>query len=391
MKWASAHLFEITTIISGTTPKSSNPDYWGGTNVWVTPTDLGNLDKWIIESSARRITDIGVRSCNLSRIAAGAVVMSSRAPIGHLAIAGCDIYTNQGCKSFVCTDAIDPEFLFLTLRYRMAEIQTLGSGATFVEVSKSTLEAFEISFPEIGQQRRIANRLKAQLAEVEKARQAVDIQLRELKLALNQIIEEQIMDAIAKGEKPIRLGEIASITAKIVNPTITEYSDLPHISAENIESMTGRLVNVKTAKEDGMTSGKYLFDEGDVLYSKLRPYLRKVSKSPFKGLCSADMYPIKVERNRLDADFLKLFLTSNLFTGYANEKSARSRMPKLNREQLFEFEFCLPSIEHQKECVKKVNEAAEWVAQATESTKVMFSDINLLPQKILARAFGGSS
>jgi restriction endonuclease S subunit len=205
MKWVNAPLGEVTTIISGTTPQSTNPDYWNGDNVWVTPTDLGNLDKWVIESSDRQITDIGVRSCNLSRIPAGAVVMSSRAPIGYLAIAGCDMYTNQGCKSFICSDAIDPEFLFLILRYRMSEIQALGSGATFVEVSKSTLEAFEISFPEIGQQRRIAARLKSQLAEVEKARQAVAEQLNET----SKLADAIIFDSLNKKHvEKHRLGDV---------------------------------------------------------------------------------------------------------------------------------------------------------------------------------------
>lgn len=247
----------------------------------------------------------------------------------------------------------------------------------------------ELLVPEISKekQRQIAARLKAQLAEVDKARQAAEAQLRELNFALNQIIEEQIKGVIAKGETPVRLGDVSFISAKIVNPTLPEFCDLPHVSAENIESMTGRLINIKSAREDGMTSGKYLFDDGDILYSKLRPYLRKVAKSTFNGLCSADMYPIKVEEERLDIDFLQLMLTSNLFTDYANEKSARSRMPKLNREQLFEFEFSLPSIGHQQECVRKISEAVECVSQATSSAKTMLNDINLLPQKILAQVF----
>lgn len=106
--------------------------------------------------------------------------MSSRAPIGHLAIAGCDLYTNQGCKSFICSSQIDPEFLFLLLRQKMPAIQALGSGATFAEVSKSTLEAFEIAFPGITEQRRIAARLKVQLAAVEEAHKAAKAQIDEI-------------------------------------------------------------------------------------------------------------------------------------------------------------------------------------------------------------------
>ena len=94
-------------MLSGTTPNSSNPAFWDGDSVWVTPTDLGKLNGHVVATSRRMITDLGRASCNLPRVPAGAVVMSSRAPIGHLAIAGYELHTNQGCKSFVCGGALD--------------------------------------------------------------------------------------------------------------------------------------------------------------------------------------------------------------------------------------------------------------------------------------------
>src|SRR5690606_34292514 len=141
--WTTASLGDVTQILSGTTPDSGNAAFWGGAHVWVTPTDLGKLKTMTIADSVRRISDEALRGGALPLIPKRSVVMSSRAPIGHLAIAGCDLYTNQGCKSFVSGEDLDPEFLFCNLYYRMREIQALGSGATFVEVSKSALESFQ--------------------------------------------------------------------------------------------------------------------------------------------------------------------------------------------------------------------------------------------------------
>jgi len=180
MTWNTAPLGEITTVRSGTTPDSSNPIFWCGNHVWITPTDLGKLSSVWIEDSERHITDAGINSCNLAPIPKNGVVMSSRTPIGHLGIAACSLFTNQGCKSFICSEHLDCEFLYFTLRFRMPDIQALGSGATFTEVSKSTLESFRISFPNLLEQRRIAARLKIQLAEVETARRAAECQLSEL-------------------------------------------------------------------------------------------------------------------------------------------------------------------------------------------------------------------
>lgn len=191
MKWVTSKLGEIVTVVSGTTPKSDNPSFWNGHHVWVTPTDLGKNNTDIINTSERMITDAGVNSCNLTLIPQGSVVMSSRAPIGHLAIAGCDLYTNQGCKSFVCSEAIDNEFLFFMLKSLVPKLQESGSGSTFLEVSKTILENFEICHPVgIKEQHQIATRLKAQLAEVDKARQAAEVQLREINALQARILAQ---------------------------------------------------------------------------------------------------------------------------------------------------------------------------------------------------------
>lgn len=88
-------------------------------------------------------------------------------------------------------------------------------------------------------------------------------------------------DSFPADWRMVKLGEVCDVVSGQVNPTLPEYRDLPHVNGKNIESGTGRLRHVNTAAEDGMTSGKYLFSDGDVLYSKLRPYLRKVALVDF--------------------------------------------------------------------------------------------------------------
>lgn len=173
----------------------------------------------------------------------------------------------------------------------------------------------------------------------------------------------------------------------MVNPSSPKYCDLLHVSAENIESVTGKLINLKSAKDDGMTSNKYLFTEGDILYSKLRPYLRKIALSDFSGLCSADMYPIKCNPNLINNRFLKLLLTSNVFTEYANEMSARSRMPKLNRDQLFNWKFSLPSIEVQNSLTDKIENAMKICEGGLKASDFVSASIKILPNKLLQEAF----
>lgn len=119
-----------------------------------------------------------------------------------------------------------------------------------------------------------------------------------------------------------------------------------------------------TAEEEGLKSGKFLFDERMVLYSKIRPYLRKVARPDFSGLCSADVYPLRPASGRLDRDFLSHLLMTPEFTDYAVLGSARAGMPKVNREHLFAFEFLLPPLAEQQRIVAILDEAFEDIATA---------------------------
>jgi type I restriction enzyme S subunit len=218
------------------------------------------------------------------------------------------------------------------------------------------LEQMLVPAISIQEQREIVARLNAQLAEAEAIQQAARRRLNEVGNLINAVIRRS---ADHSGAETVVLGDVVRIDARIVDPTDPALSILPHVSAENIRPVTGELHNVRSAAEDGMESGKYLFDIGDVLYSKLRPYLRKVAVVTFAGLCSADMYPLKFDKDRVDADYLRALLVSDAFTLYAGEMSARSRMPKLNREQLFAFEFKLPSIDEQRHIATHTNTQLE--------------------------------
>jgi type I restriction enzyme, S subunit len=112
------------------------------------------------------------------------------------------------------------------------------------------------------------------------------------------------------------LEDVVAVASGQVDPTEPPYSDMPHVGGDNIESDTGRLVNVRTARELGLTSGKYLFDEMDVLYSKIRPALNKVVAPDFKGICSADIYPFRPLNGKLCREYLVYLLRSQDFLSY---------------------------------------------------------------------------
>jgi type I restriction enzyme S subunit len=149
-----------------------------------------------------------------------------------------------------------------------------------------------------------------------------------------------------------------------VDPRDDRYLDTPHVGGANIESKTGQLIELKTAREEGLISPKFAFDETAVLYSKIRPYLMKVARPDFRGLCSADIYPLSVKTGLISRDYLFHLLLSPEFTDYATAGSARAGMPKVNREHLFAFRVCLPPPPEQLRIVGILDEAFDGIATA---------------------------
>lgn len=148
-------LGSVCTVISGSTPKSDVAEYWDGDVKWITPAELTE-DSYIITDSVRHITSQAVQDTSLKPFPEGTVILSSRAPIGKTAIAGCEMYCNQGFKNLICSPQIDPKYLYCFLSGKTEFLNSLGRGATFKEISKSIVENIEIPLPELSVQKRIS-------------------------------------------------------------------------------------------------------------------------------------------------------------------------------------------------------------------------------------------
>ena len=139
-------LGEVCEIVTGSTPKSTNPDYWNGEYKWITPAEISD-DDFIIVDTQRKISKLGIEKTGLKSFPMGTVLLSSRAPIGKVAIAGCEMYCNQGFKNFICSNEINNEYLYYFLKSRKNFLNNIGRGATFKEISKSIISNIEIILP----------------------------------------------------------------------------------------------------------------------------------------------------------------------------------------------------------------------------------------------------
>lgn len=160
--WKECTLSEIGKIVGGATPSTKKEENYGGDIPWITPKDLSNFSGRYISRGERNITEKGLKSCSTQIMPKNSILFSSRAPIGYVAIADNDLCTNQGFKSVVPNDNINPLFVYYLLKFNKDKIEGLGSGTTFKEVSGTTMKNVIVKVPEtIEEQRRISSILDA--------------------------------------------------------------------------------------------------------------------------------------------------------------------------------------------------------------------------------------
>ena len=162
-KWKTCTIADLGTVVGGATPSTKKPEnYDGGTIAWITPKDLAGFSGRFISHGERNITEIGLNSCSAKMMPRHSVLFSSRAPIGYVAIAKNEVCTNQGFKSVVPNEDTDYMFLYYLLMNNRHNIEHMGSGTTFKEVSGKTMRSIEVRVPESrDEQIRISSMLSA--------------------------------------------------------------------------------------------------------------------------------------------------------------------------------------------------------------------------------------
>jgi type I restriction enzyme S subunit len=259
-------------------------------------------------------------------------------------MAGRSLAFNQDLKSIrVREPSVIPRYVFRFLQASSADVLRHGTkaGVTVQSIFSGYLETLPLPIPPLAEQERIV-RLLDEADALRRLRAQADQRTAQLIPAL---FHEMFGDPAANpmGWPQEKLGCLVSIEATLVDPRDERFADLPHIGPDRVERGTGKLLGCQSARQDQQISAKFLFDDRDVLYSKIRPNLRKAALAAGLGLCSADMYPIR-PGPRMKRAFLWAFLLSHYFTDRAIELSARANMPKLNRTQLASITAPVPPI-----------------------------------------------
>ena len=265
------------------------------------------------------------------------------------------------------TLSVDYLFYLFSSSGLLSEISLIADSVAQPNLNLGNLRALRVSLPPKDEQTQIATFLDRETAKIDE----LVAEQRRLMELLKEKRQAVISHAVTKGlnpDAPMKpsgiewLGEVPGywvvkrfqrcvyVAEGQVDPEDTKYSSLALIAPNHIESGTGRLLGLESASDQGAESGKYLCKAGDVVYSKIRPALRKVCIAPEDCLCSADMYPLRAHSG-LTNPFLLWSTLSEQFSALAVLESQRVAMPKINRESLKEVMLAVPPIGEQQSIV----------------------------------------
>ena len=294
-------------------------------------------------------------------------------------------------------DLIDDEYLYkyyFTQFYQDFCVKASKGRSAQAGFNRDDMNNIPFPLPPLAEQRRIVEQIESLFTKLdeakEKAQEVIDgYEARNAAVynaAFSGRLTAQWRKDNYKGNKweTKRFDEVANIKSNLVDPSA--YLEYPHIAPDNIEKRTGILLDYHTIAEDGVKSGKHRFYAGQILYSKIRPYLSKVVMVDFDGLCSADMYPIEAKEN---TKYLLYYMLSDMFLEQASSAGSRSVLPKINQKELSAIKVRITSAEEQEEVVRILDYILPMMQQVRDKAIQVVDNIDIMKKSILAKAFRG--
>ena len=382
--WKYERLGNVATIIGGSTPKTTDPSNWGGNNYWVTPAELDGSK--YCNKTKRQITDKAAKGMQLLPI--GTVLLSSRAPIGKVSITTVPMYCNQGFKNIVCHKELYNEYVYWYIRYSVPELEKLGVGATFKEISKSRLSSFPIKYPSLSEQERIVAFLDAEFEKIDQLKANAAAQLQAAKDLFQAALKEMLTPK--EGWKKKTLGEIGSFF-RGGNFTKADFVDtgIPCVHYGQIHMHFG------VATDKPLTYLPINFPK--IKYAKTGDLLIAITSEDDEGSCKCTAWLSKedvaigghmaVFRHNLDPVFISYFFMSPSFQREKLEYTHGFKVVEIKPSDIAKIHISYPCIAEQKDIVCKLDDIQAKLGKLRANYNQTLTLCNDLKQALLKSIF----
>jgi type I restriction enzyme S subunit len=384
--WKWKILGEIGDIFSGSTPSTSDSENFEGNIPWITPADLSNYSSMYIERGKRDISEKGLNNSSATLLPKGAILFSSRAPVGYVAIAAKPLATNQGFKNLVlkCDDIL-PEYVYYYLRANTKLVEKYASGTTFLEVSASRFAQIPISIPPLDTQRKIVAILEKAEA-TQRLRAEADALTRSLsESAFINLFGNPLENPF--GWKVKRLEDVSEIVSGVTKGR--KFKDqvtiwVPYLRVANVQDGYLDLAEIKEIEVLESDVDKYALNPGDVLLTEGGDRDKLGRGAVWNGeapLClhQNHIFRVRVNPELLIPEYLSM-LTGSTYGKMYFLKSAKQTtgIASINSTQLKNFPTYLPPLELQyefSEFVKRVEELKRKQSGSKQRITMLFESL----------------
>lgn len=224
--WQVSRLKNFCIIKNGSTPKSDNELFWNGNIIWITPQDIGKKESIYLSNSLRKITEEGYRSCGTSLIPKNSIILTTRAPIGNIAISSVELCMNQGCKALIIKNR-EFKYIYYLLLSSSNILQSLGTGTTFLELSTNNLALFNIPLFSAKEEKKIANFLDEKSKIFDEAISKKEQLISKLELAKQSLISEVVTGKLKIVEQNSKLQTIKREENELKSSGVEWLGDIP--------------------------------------------------------------------------------------------------------------------------------------------------------------------
>lgn len=326
---------EITQIVLGGTPNSKEPSYWDGDIRWITPAEMTDQSYYIFDT-VRHITDEGRKAANLTVLPEGTLLFSTRAPIGKVAIVGKEMCCNQGFKNFICSEKLNNVFLYYTLKLKKDYLCSLGTGTTFKELSKRTVESLKIAVPPI----ELQNQFETIYNQADKSGfDGFKSQFIEMFGTLDEpkVEVKKLIDVVLSS------GQYGS------NTSATDYQEGKprYIRITDINDDGSLNDDIKTAE---VIEDKYKLIPGDIVFARTgatvgKTYMHETGNAIYAGY----LIKYQMDESKMKPAFMKAFTHSKTYYNWVANSQKIGAQPNISAAQYDKMPVLVPQIEKQEE------------------------------------------
>ena len=338
-EWKECKLGDVAEIVGGGTPKTKVTEYWNGNVPWLTPRDLSNFSGRYISKGERNISKLGLEKSSAKILPKGTVLLSSRAPVGYLAIALNAISTNQGFRSLIPNSKTDSLFLFYLLKNNVDYLKSQSTGTTFGELAGSTLKSLSFSFPPLPEQRAIASVLSSLDDKID----LLHRQNKTLEAMAETLFRRWFVEDADEGWDSVRVGDFVHTNVASIN----KNNALKTIRYLDTGSLTeGKIDEYQTLDiADAPSRARRIVKHNDVLISTVRPNQKHygILKNPTEDVIVSTGFCV-ITCDKIDPHFIYILLTADEMTEYLHSiaEGSTSTYPSLKPSDIEGLEFQLP-------------------------------------------------